>query len=301
MKNIIAVLLVFGFFSAITHAKEKGTVDPEKRVIIICAHPDDVELTSGGTCVLLSKLGYKLKFVSVTNGNKGHYEGTKNEIAITRYNEVQEVKKRLNCEYEILNNDDGELEPNLKNRMDIIRLIREWNADIVITHPPYDYHPDHRYTSLLVQDASFLVNVPQVLPEVPALAQSPLFLYTRGRYLNPLKPQPDITIDITSVVRDKAYLIDAHASQVYDFLPRINHSKDVIPASKNGRLDYVLNAYVLKRGKVGEYDGSIVKKWYGEKAEEVKVIEAFEICEFGRSVNDDDIRELFPMFQLSEK
>ncbi len=296
MKKIILLIVVFVIGAMTIHAKEKME-NPHKRVIVICAHPDDVELTSGGTCVLLSKLGYKLKFVSVTNGNKGHYEGTKNEIAIRRYNEVQEVKKRLNCEYEILNNDDGELEPNLKNRMDIIRLIREWNADIVITHPPYDYHPDHRYTSLLVQDASFLVNVPQVLPEVPALAQSPLFLYTRGRYLNPLKPQPDITIDITSVVRDKAYLIDAHASQVYEFLPWINRSKVIIPQTQDGRIDYILNEYVLKRGKLKEQDHTIVQKWYGKKSEDVQTIEAFEICEFGRTVDDQDIRKLFPMLK----
>lgn len=296
MKKIILLIVVFVIGVMTIHAKEK-VENPHKRVIVICAHPDDVELTSGGTCVLLSKLGYKLKFVSVTNGNKGHYEGTKNEIAIRRYNEVQEVKKRLNCEYEILNNDDGELEPNLKNRMDIIRLIREWNADIVITHPPYDYHPDHRYTSLLVQDASFLVNVPQVLPEVPALAQSPLFLYTRGRYLNPLKPQPDITIDITSVVRDKAYLIDAHASQVYEFLPWINRSKVIIPQTQDRRIDYILNEYVLKRGKLKEQDYAIVQKWYGKKSEDVQTIEAFEICEFGRTVDDQDIRKLFPMLK----
>jgi len=65
-----------------------------KRIIVICAHPDDAELASAGTCVLLSKLGYRVKCVSLTNGNKGHYKGTKNEIAIRRYNEVQEVKKR---------------------------------------------------------------------------------------------------------------------------------------------------------------------------------------------------------------
>lgn len=299
MNKVLKIHLVFLLISLIgiklVHAQEDKI--SKKRIIVICAHPDDAEITSGGTSVLLSKLGYELKFVSVTNGNKGYYSGTKDEIAHRRYKEVQEVKKRLRCEYEILDNNDGELEAHLKNRMEIIRLIREWKADIVITHPPYDYHPDHRYTSLLVQDASFLVNVPHVLPHIPELNQSPLFLYTRGRYTNPIRPQPDITIDITSVAKDKAYLIDAHVSQVYEFLPWINKSKVHIPETKEGRLDYILKEYVLKRGTIQAYDREVVQKWYGQQSADVKTIEAFEICEFGRTVDDQDIRELFPMLK----
>ncbi len=267
-----------------------------KRVIVICAHPDDAELTSGGTCILLSRMGYKIKYVSLTNGNKGHHKGTKNEIAIRRYNEVQEVKRRMNCEYEILNNEDGELESTLKNRMEVIRLIREWDADIVITHPPYDYHPDHRHTSLLVQDAAFLVNVPKILPEVPAVEQSPLFLYTRGRYINPQKLQPDIVVDITPVIREKAYVIDAHVSQMYEWLPWINRNNDVIPETEEGKIEYILRQYVLKRGEIKEKDKPVVEKWYRDNTKKVKTIEAFEICEFGSTVDDQDIRELFPMF-----
>ncbi|WP_286922681.1 PIG-L deacetylase family protein, partial [Proteiniphilum sp. UBA5375] len=208
----------------------------------------------------------------------------------------QEVKKRMNCEYEILNNEDGELEANLKNRMEVIRLIREWKADIVITHPSYDYHPDHRNTSLLVQDAAFLVNVPKILPEVPALTESPLFLYTRGRYADRQKPNPDIVVDITPVVREKAYIIDAHASQIYEWLPWINRSNKIIPDTQEEKIEYILKEYVLKRGEIKEKDRPVVEKWYGSKAKEVKTIEAFEICEFGRSVDDREIRELFPMF-----
>lgn len=292
--SLLALILLLGVIVMNVNAEDMK--NKEKRVIVICAHPDDPELTSGGTCILLSRMGYKVKCVSLTNGNKGHYKGTKNEIAIRRYNETQEVKKRMNCEYEIINNEDGELEANLKNRMEVIRLIREWKADIVITHPSYDYHPDHRNASLLVQDAAFLVNVPKILPEVPAITESPLFLYTRGRYGNRQKPQPDIVIDITPVVREKAYIIDAHESQIYEWLPWINKSNDTIPRTQEGKIEYVLREYVLKRGEIKEKDKPVIEKWYGEKAKEVKTIEAFEICEFGRTVNDQDIRELFPMF-----
>lgn len=296
MNKIVHFILVLLMGGITINMHAEDVTNKEKRVIVICAHPDDAELTTGGTNILLSRLGYKIKFVSLTNGNKGHQEGTKNEIAIRRYNEAQEVKKRLNCEYEVLNNEDGELEANLKNRMEVIRLIREWKADIVITHPSYDYHPDHRNTSLLVQDAAFLVNVPKILPEVPALRESPLFLYTRGRYVNRQKPNPDIVVDITPVVREKAYLIDAHASQIYEWLPWINRSKEIIPDTQEEKIEYILKEYVLKRGEIKENDKPVVEKWYGHRAKEIKAIEAFEICEFGRSVDDQDIRELFPMF-----
>ncbi len=290
----LILILILGLIAMNMNAE--GMKNKEKRVIVICAHPDDAELTTGGTAILLSRSGYKVKLVSLTNGNKGHHKGTKNEIAIRRYNETQEVKKRMNCEYEILNNEDGELEANLKNRMEVIRLIREWKADIVITHPSYDYHPDHRNTSLLVQDAAFLVNVPKILPEVPALTESPLFLYTRGRYADRQKPNPDIVVDITPVVREKAYIIDAHASQIYEWLPWINRSNKIIPDTQEEKIEYILKEYVLKRGEIKEKDRHVVEKWYGSRAKEVKTIEAFEICEFGRAVNDQDIRELFPMF-----
>ena len=290
----LILILILGLIAMNMNAE--GMKNKEKRVIVICAHPDDAELTTGGTGILLSRSGYKVKLVSLTNGNKGHHKGTKNEIAIRRYNETQEVKKRMNCEYEILNNEDGELEANLKNRMEVIRLIREWKADIVITHPSYDYHPDHRNTSLLVQDAAFLVNVPKILPEVPALTESPLFLYTRGRYADRQKPNPDIVVDITPVVREKAYIIDAHASQIYEWLPWINRSNKIIPDTQEEKIEYILKEYVLTRGEIKEKDRPVVEKWYGNKAKEVKTIEAFEICEFGRAVNDQDIRELFPMF-----
>lgn len=296
MKKIVRLILIVILGVMTMNVNAENVKDKEKRVIVICAHPDDAELTTGGTCILFSRLGYKIKCVSLTNGNKGHQEGTKNEIAIRRYNETQEVKRRMNCEYEILNNEDGELEANLKNRMEVIRLIREWKADIVITHPSYDYHPDHRNTSLLVQDAAFLVNVPKILPEVLALTESPLFLYTRGRYVNRQKPQPDIVVDITPVKKEKAYIIDAHASQIYEWLPWINRSKKVIPDTQEEKIEYILSEYVLKRGEIKENDRSVVEKWYGSRAKGVKTIEAFEICEFGRTVNDQDIRELFPMF-----
>ncbi|MPN19629.1 hypothetical protein SDC9_167001 [bioreactor metagenome] len=103
-------------------------------------------------------------------------------------------------------------------------------------------------------------------------------------------------MDITPVVEEKAYIIDAHASQIYEWLPWINRNNDSIPQTQEGKIEYILREYVLKRGEIKEKDRPVVEKWYENRAKEVKTIEAFEICEFGRTVNDQDIRELFPIF-----
>ena len=283
----IKLLAVLIFCSCILFAQEK-------RIIVIMAHPDDCELTTGGTAILLSKMGYKVKYVSLTNGNAGHHMGTKNELAVRRYLETQEVAKRLPCDYEVINNDDGKLIASLENRLEVIRLIREWKADIVITHPPYDYHPDHRNTSTLVQDAAFMVKVPKIVPDVPALRQNPLFLYAKGRYN---KAETDIIVDISSVTKEKAYVLDSHVSQFYEWLPWVDNSTTPIPETKEGRLKYMEERYVLRRGALRDTDKIALEKWYGaQHVQMVKAAEAFEICQFGRSVTDQDIRELFPMF-----
>ena len=288
---LLALLLIFPCVNMLSSEESKDS----KRVIIICAHPDDCEITSGGLALLFTAAGHEVKCVSLTNGNKGHQSYTPIELATVRLKETEEVAKRLKCAYEVVNINDGELLPTLENRLKVIRLIREWKADIVITHRPFDYHPDHRNASLLVQDAAFMVTVPQMLPEVPAIKNNPLFLYTRDRFTTPLPFRSDIVIDITSVIKEKANLLDAHVSQVYEWLPWINQSKDVIPSDKEGRLNYLEKNYVIKRGFITEKDKELLYKWYRyTDLSKVKAIESFQICEYGKQPTEAEIRDLFP-------
>ena len=147
---LLVLLLIFPCVNMLSSEESKDS----KRVIIICAHPDDCEITSGGLALLFTAAGHEVKCVSLTNGNKGHQSYTPIELAAVRLKETEEVAKRLKCAYEVVNINDGELLPTLENRLKVIRLIREWKADVVITHRPFDYHPDHRNASLLVQDAA---------------------------------------------------------------------------------------------------------------------------------------------------
>jgi len=201
MKNIkwlLSFLLIIFCQSLIAqNSKEKS------RIIVIGAHPDDCEYAAGGTAALLSNMGHAVKFVAVTNGDAGHQTMKGQELAARRYLETQEVAKRLGVTYDVLDNHDGALLPTLEVRLQIIKKIREWNADVVIAPRPNDYHPDHRYTGVLVQDAAYMVEVPNVAPEAPALRKTPVFLYAQDHFQRPNPFRPDIVVDISNVYAKK--------------------------------------------------------------------------------------------------
>ncbi|SEG49949.1 N-acetylglucosaminyl deacetylase, LmbE family [Algoriphagus boritolerans DSM 17298 = JCM 18970] len=265
---------------------------------MIGAHPDDCDIKSGGTAALFAKMGHEVKFLSITNGDAGHMEMGGGMLAKRRYAESQEVAKRLGIHYDVLDNHDGELLPTLEIRLDVIRKIREWGADVVISHRPNDYHPDHRYTGILVQDAAFMVGVPNIAADTPPLRKNPVFLYYQDNFQKPNPFSPDIVIDITSVIDQKIYALDAHTSQFYEWLPWIANDPDVIPEGKEGRIAW------LKSKRASAPNPSVMKsleEWYGtEKAAQVKFAEAFEICEYGSRPGREDILRLFPMLNNSQ-
>jgi len=263
------------------------------RVVAIGAHPDDCTIKMGGTAALLAQKGYAVKFVSVTNGDKGHQNMGGGPLAKRRYQETQEAARRLGIDkYVVLNNHDGELTPNLAVRKQLIREIREWNADVVIAPRPNDYHPDHRYTGVLVQDAAYMVIVPDVLPQVPALRKNPVFLYFQDGFQRPNPFTPDITIDISQTFDKKVDAMDAYVSQVYEWLPWTNHNLDQVPEGKTERKEWLRNS-MEERTHISPAMRKSLAKWYGEdRAEDVKYAESFEICEYGRQPTDDEIRQL---------
>ncbi|MEY3377648.1 MAG: PIG-L deacetylase family protein [Sediminibacterium sp.] len=291
MKNIkwlLSFLLIIFCQSLIAqNIKEKS------RIIVIGAHPDDCEYAAGGTAALLSNMGHAVKFVAVTNGDAGHQTMKGQELAARRYLETQEVAKRLGVTYDVLDNHDGALLPTLEVRLQIIKKIREWNADVVIAPRPNDYHPDHRYTGVLVQDAAYMVEVPNVAPEVPALRKTPVFLYAQDHFQRPNPFRPDIVVDISNVYERKISAIDAHVSQFYEWMPWIGRYEKDVPAGKEERLKWLMKFY--DQPMKANIRKAMVK-WHGiEKAAKSKYAEAFEVCEYGAQPNEAEIRRLFPM------
>jgi LmbE family N-acetylglucosaminyl deacetylase len=291
MKNIkwlLSFLLIIFCQSLIAQ-----NINEKSRIIVIGAHPDDCEYAAGGTAALLSNMGHAVKFVAVTNGDAGHQTMKGQELAARRYLETQEVAKRLGVTYDVLDNHDGALLPTLEVRLQIIKKIREWNADVVIAPRPNDYHPDHRYTGVLVQDAAYMVEVPNVAPEVPALRKTPVFLYAQDHFQRPNPFRPDIVVDITNVYERKISAIDAHVSQFYEWMPWIGRYEKDVPAGKEERLKWLMKFY--DQPMKANIRKAMVK-WHGiEKAAKSKYAEAFEVCEYGAQPNEAEIRRLFPM------
>ncbi|MEK6476921.1 PIG-L family deacetylase [Catalinimonas sp. 4WD22] len=262
-------------------------------ILFIGAHPDDCEVYGGGTATLFSKLGHRVKFISVTNGDAGHHIMRGTELVDCRSKESIKASQVLGVSYEIMDNHDGQLEPDLQNRSRIIQRIREWEADIVITHRPNDYHPDHRYTSQLVQDAAYMVMVPNVAPGVAPLRKNPLFLYFQDHFQKPYPFRPDIAVSIDETYEHKILSLDAHSSQFYEWLPWIEGKLEQVPQDEKERTNWLKEQWTKK--PTDEVRKSL-SRWYGNtKAEKVQHAEAFEVCEYGRQVSEDDIRHLFPM------
>jgi LmbE family N-acetylglucosaminyl deacetylase len=263
------------------------------QIIMIGAHPDDCDIKAAGTAALFVSMGHHVKFLSVTNGDAGHQSQGGGMLAKRRKAETQEVAKRLGVTYDVLDNHDGELLPTLPIRMEIIRKIREWKADVVIAPRTNDYHPDHRYTGVLVQDAAFMVGVPNVAPDVEPLRKNPVFLYFQDNFKKPNPFQADIAVDITSVLDKKLAGLDAHQSQFFEWLPWIGNYENEVPTDPAKHKEYLLNKRVQQPN--AEVRKSL-EKWYGkEKADQIKYAEAFEICEYGSPASMEDIKRLFPM------
>jgi len=265
------------------------------RILCIGAHPDDCDVKMGGTAALYAAMGHQVKFLSVTNGDAGHYAQGGGVLANRRRAEAEEAARRLGiAEYEVLDNHDAELVPSLEVRKQIIRKIREWQADLVFAPRPNDYHPDHRYTGQLVQDAAYLVMVPNVVPDTPPLAHNPVFLYLSDRFKKPNPFSPDIAVIIDSVVERKLDALDAHVSQFYEWLPWIDGRLAEVPADSAARREW-LRAQWLRPNITQEVRLALMRWYDPEVAAQAQHVEAFEICEYGHQPTEDEIRLLFPM------
>lgn len=285
-KSYYLLLVLFGMTAFQTVGQS-----PQMNVIVLGAHPDDADYKAGGTAILLAKAGHKVLFVSLTNGQAGHHILKGKELADIRQKEAAEAGKRFGVEYLVLGNPDGELIPSLEVRSQVIKVIREWNADFVIGHRPNDYHPDHRNASVLMQDAAYMVIVPNVVADVPPLKKNPVFLYMEDRFQKPQPFHPDICVDISKVYEQKIYAMAAHESQYFEWLPWTSGQLNEVPAGKEERLKWLAES---RKPQLTKEKNDCLVKWYGSaRAREIKWSESFEVCEYGRQPTESEIRQLF--------
>ena len=269
------------------------------RIIAFGAHPDDCEIRAGGVAAMWAAQGHKVKFVSTTNGDIGHWKEAGGPLAQRREREVQKAARALGIETQVLDNHDGELMPTLENRKTIVRLIREWNADIVMAHRPNDYHPDHRYTGVLVQDAAFMVICPFFCPDVPHLKTNPVFLYFPDRFQKPHPFEPDIVVAIDDVIDKKLEAMAALESQFVEGC--VTGHEGLIPKNEAERVAALRRVRDRFRGRfeasANQYRTELVEAYGETKGRRVRCAEAFEVCEYGRQPSVTELKRLFPFFE----
>src|SRR2546426_9837942 len=274
-------------------AAEPATANEGKlRIICFGAHPDDCEIQAGGVAALWAAKGHKVKFVSVTNGDIGHWRDAGGPLAVRRKAEVEAAARVLGIETEVLDIHDGELLPTLENRRALTRLIREWQADIVMGPRPNDYHPDHRYTGVLVQDAAYMVTVPFFCPDVPYLKNNPVFLYYPDGFQKPNPFQPDVAVSIDSVIEKKLGALGVMESQFLE--GGANGSVELRPtdpAKLQDRKNEVRNGFANRnKGQANRFRAKLAEFYGKEHADRVQHAEAFEICEYGRRPDKAELK-----------
>ncbi len=269
------------------------------RIIAFGAHPDDCEIKAGGVAAMWAAQGHHVKFVSTTNGDIGHWKMAGGPLAKRRTEEVEKAAKILGIETEVLDNHDGELMPTLENRKAFVRLIREWKADIVLSHRTNDYHPDHRYTGVLVQDAAYMVICPFICPDVPHLKTNPVFLYLSDGFQKPNPFEPDLVVAIDDVIEKKLDAMVVLESQFVE--GGVSGHEGLIP--KNEKERAAAHRRVRERFRrrfestANKYRAKLIEAYGEKKGKKVRYAEAFEVCEYGRRPSAAGLKKLFPFFE----
>jgi LmbE family N-acetylglucosaminyl deacetylase len=271
----------------------KAQVTTEKlHIIIIGAHPDDPE-KAGGTAYKWARMGHDVLMVSLTNGDAGHQSLPSDKLAIIRREEAKKAGEAIGVRYITLDNHDGQLMPTYENRLQVIKLIREQKADIVIFPRPYDYHPDHRYTGILVLDAAYMVTVPKILPEVRHLDKNPMFLFMSDNFVHPEAFKADVCVDIDDVIEKKIDMYHQHKSQMYEWLPYNRGELDKVPQGDAERRAWLAKTRNFETA-ANTYREKLVEIYGAEKGNKIKYCEAFQDSGYGARLTKENIKKYFP-------
>jgi len=265
------------------------------RLLCIGAHPDDCEIKTSGLAALWTGNGGAARFVAMTDGGAGHQELAGAKLVEIRRAEAHAGAAAVGADSLVFDNPDGSLMPSLENRHKVIRAVREFQPDVIVTHRTNDYHPDHRYTGVLVQDACYMIMVPNVLPSVPVPARAPVVLFMSDNFTKPNPVQPDLVFDIDAVIDKKLDAITSHRSQVQEWLPWIDGYEDEVPAGEEERRNYVrARAARAPAAQADRFRHALAAKYGETRGNEVRNAEAYEVSEYGAPLSEELARSLFP-------
>ncbi len=281
--------------SRVSALSAKETTMAKERILVIGAHPDDCEIKAGGAAALWAKAGHVVRFVSATNGGTGHHAIGGVELVGRRMEEAKNAAKVIGIESQVMEMTNGDLEPSLVYRKMFIKLIREFKPTLVLTHRPNDYHPDHRYTSQLVQDSAFVVTVPNNLPTTPALRYNPVIAYLSDLFQKPIPFAPDVVVGIDDVLETKIDMMHCHVSQFYEWLPYNQQVEDQCPKGDRERREWMKAQRIKYDANCADrYRGKLIELYGKRKGSKIKYAEAFEVCEYGSPMSLEKRQALFP-------
>jgi len=265
------------------------------RILVFGAHPDDCDVHAGGAAVKYARLGHQVRFVSLTNGDAGHQSQGGAALAQRRQAEAREAAKVAGIEYLVLNNHDAELEATLENRRKVTGLIRAFRPDLVLTHRPYDYHPDHRNTGILVQDSAYLVTVPNFCPLVPHLKENPVIAYLSDSFSRPVPFRADVVVDIDDAWAAKLDMLHCHRSQFYEWLPYNGGYLEDVPRDDAARRQWLAERLGPGQAAITErFRAELIAAYGPERGAKVRYAEAFEVSEYGTLLTPKKRAHLFP-------
>ncbi|HXZ17525.1 MAG TPA: PIG-L deacetylase family protein [Roseiarcus sp.] len=266
-------------------------------LMVIGAHPDDCEITAAGVAALTAERGGRVLFVSLTNGDKGHQTLGGATLARRRRDEAHAAAEACGAKAVVLDNHDGELTPTLERRYELIRVIREFRPDLVMFPRPWDYHPDHRYTAQIAQDAMYMVRVPSVCPHIERLEADPIAMYVSDGFQKPYPLQADVVLDIGPVLDQKLEAMACHVSQMFEWIPFVggNTSLRDIPNDPEGRRAYLRRQWDARlRRDADRFRSQLLAAYGAERGANVVYAEAFEVCEFGAPLTAAARNRFFP-------
>jgi LmbE family N-acetylglucosaminyl deacetylase len=295
MKRIVLVILTVILPAGFSVVRAQQKDNDKLHIIIIGAHPDDPDKV-GGTAYKWAQLGHDVLMVSLTNGDAGHQTIKADELARIRREEARRAGEVIGVRYITLDNHDGQLMPTYENRLQVIRLIREQKADLVIYPRPYDYHPDHRYTGVLVNDAAYMVTVPTILPEVPFLEKNPVFLYMSDGFTHPEPFKADVCVDIDDVIEKKMDMYHEHKSQMYEWLPFNRGILDQVPKTDSERRAW-LSQWREDGFDADPYREKLIEIYGVDRGSKIKYCEAFQDSEYGSRLTKENIYHYFPFLK----
>ncbi|MBR2342959.1 MAG: PIG-L family deacetylase [Clostridia bacterium] len=276
------------------------------KILFIGAHQDDNEFDCGGLAMTYIDRGHEVRFLSVCNGCGGHHILSPEETTATRAKESAAVAEYLGITYDVWDFDDCSIVPDLETRRRLIRYIRAFAPDLIVSHRPNDYHADHRTVGQLVQDASYMLIVPHECPDVPAMRKTPVILYSGDYFTNP-PFRPDFVFDITPYIERKMHIASLNVSQVFEWLPYTNG--ETVPEGEAERLAFlrgteidenstdkeVLAAYPTRYVKFAKPAAKCRKeliKKYGRRGRKIRFAEMYQLCEYSGAITDEVRKEL---------